>query len=95
MKVTKELVDYVAQLSRLELTDEQNEKAQKELGAIIDYADTLNNVNTDGIEPLSHVFAVKNVMREDVVKESRDRDELLSNAPMRDEEAFLVPKTVE
>ena len=95
MKVTKELVDYVAQLSRLELTDKQNEKAQKELGAIIDYADTLNNVNTDGIEPLSHVFAVKNVMREDVVKESRDRDELLSNAPMRDEEAFLVPKTVE
>lgn len=95
MKVTKELVDYVAQLSRLELTEEQNEKAQKELGAIIDYADTLNNVNTDGIEPLSHVFAVKNVMREDVVKESRDRDELLSNAPMRDEEAFLVPKTVE
>lgn len=95
MKVTKELVDYVATLSRLELSEEQNEKAQKELGAIIDYADTLNEVDTDGIEPMSHVFAVKNVLRDDVVKESRDRKDLLSNAPMSDDEAFLVPKTVE
>lgn len=95
MKVTKELVDYVATLSRLVLSEEQNEKAQKELGAIIDYADTLNEVDTDGIEPMSHVFAVKNVLRDDVVKESRDRKDLLSNAPMSDEEAFLVPKTVE
>ena len=95
MKVTKELVDYVAQLSRLELTDEQNEKAQKQLGAIIDYADTLNEIDTATVEPMSHVFPVKNVLREDVVKDSHDRKELLSNAPMSDEEAFLVPKTVE
>lgn len=95
MKVTKGLVDYVAQLSRIELTEEQNEKAQKELGAIIDYADTLNEVDTMDIEPMSHVFAVKNVLREDVVKDSRDREDLLKNAPMSDEEAFLVPKTVE
>ena len=80
---------------KIELTEEQNEKAQRELGAIIDYADTLNNVDTEGIEPMSHVFAVKNVLREDVVKESHDRNELLANAPMSDEEAFLVPKTVE
>lgn len=57
--------------------------------------DTLNTLDTSGVEPLSHVFPVKNVLREDEVRPSMDRGELLKNAPAADDEAFLVPKTVE
>ena len=95
MKITKEMVDYVSVLSRLKLPQEEKEKTQKELESIIEYMDILNMVDTDGIEPMSHVFAVKNVLRPDEVEASFGRSELLKNAPKADEEAFLVPKTVE
>lgn len=95
MEITKDMVEYVAELSRLKLTDEQCETTRKGLGEIISYMDVLNNVNTDGIEPMSHAFAVKNVMRDDVVKPSADRAELLKNAPKADDEAVIVPRTVE
>lgn len=95
MEITKDMVEYVAELSRLKLSDEQCENAQKALGEIISYMDVLNNINTEGIEPMSHVFAVKNVMRDDVVKPSADRDELLKNAPKADDEAVIVPRAVE
>lgn len=95
MEITKDMVEYVAELSRLKLTDEQCEAARTGLGEIISYMDVLNNINTDGIEPMSHAFAVKNVMRDDVVKPSADRAELLKNAPKADDEAVIVPRTVE
>ena len=66
-----------------------------ELEQIIAYMDTLNALDTSGVEPLSHVFPVKNVLREDEVQPSMDRGMLLKNAPAADDEAFLVPKTVE
>lgn len=95
MEITKDMVEYVAELSRLKLTDEQCEATRKGLGEIISYMDVLNNINTDGIEPMSHAFAVKNVMRDDVVKPSADRTELLKNAPKADSEAVIVPRAVE
>ena len=95
MQVTKELVGYVAELSRIKLDEAQTEKMQNELGAVIDYMDVLNRLDTDGVEPLSHVFNITNVMREDDVKPSYDRELLLSNAPERTDETVIVPKTVE
>ncbi len=95
MEITKEMVAYVAELSRLKLSDEEAETARKGLGEIIGYMDVLNNIDTEGVEPMSHAFAVKNVMRDDVVKPSHNRAELLANAPKSDEEAIIVPRTVE
>ena len=71
------------------------EIATGELEQILAYMDTLNALDTSGVEPMSHVFPVKNVLRPDVVEPSADRAELLKNAPVPDEAAFLVPKTVE
>jgi len=68
---------------------------QNELGAVIDYMDVLNRLDTDGVEPLSHVFNITNVMRSDDVKPSYDRELLLSNAPERTDETVIVPKTIE
>lgn len=95
MLITKELVEYVAELSRIKLDEQSCDKMEKELGAIVDYMEILNMLDTDGVEPLSHVFNITNVMREDEVKESYDRAEILKNAPESTEETFVVPKTVE
>lgn len=95
MEITKDMVAYVAELSRLKLSDEEAETARKGLGEIIGYMDILNNIDTEGVEPMSHAFAVKNVMRDDVVRPSHDRVELLKNAPKADDEAIIVPRTVE
>ncbi len=95
MEITKDMVAYVAELSRLKLSDEEAETARKGLGEIIGYMDILNNIDTEGVEPMSHAFAVKNVMRDDIVRPSHDRAELLKNAPKADDEAIIVPRTVE
>ena len=95
MKITEELIDYISELSRLKLPEEEKEKMTGELEQILAYMDTLNALDTSGVEPMSHVFPVKNVMREDVVLPSAGRADLLANAPAPDEAAFLVPKTVE
>lgn len=95
MKITAELVDYLSVLSRLSLPEEERQAAGAELERILQYMDVLNRVDTGGVEPMSHIMPLKNVMREDRVIPSTGRDELLSGAPGGDAEAFLVPKTVE
>lgn len=95
MEITKDLVEYVSNLSNIRLDEATSAKMENELGEIIKYMDVLNEVNTDGVEPMSHVFSIKNVLREDEIKESYDRDLILKNAPERTNEAFVVPKIVE
>ncbi|MBM6927614.1 Asp-tRNA(Asn)/Glu-tRNA(Gln) amidotransferase subunit GatC [Pseudoflavonifractor phocaeensis] len=95
MKITEEMVDYISQLSRLRLPPEEKTAMTAELETIVAYMDVLNRLDTSGIEPLSHVFPVKNVMRPDEVVPSCDRAALLAGAPVADGEAFLVPKAVE
>ena len=95
MKITEEMVDYISVLSRLRPDEEERAKMTAELERIVSYMDVLNRLDTGDIEPLSHVFPLRNVMREDRVVPSFPREELLQNAPGGDREAFLVPKTVE
>ena len=95
MKITNELVDYLSALSRLSLPEEEKAAVVEELERIVDYMDVLNTLDTRDVEPMSHVFPLKNVLRSDEVVPSGDRAALLANAPVPDEEAFLVPKTVE
>ena len=95
MKITEEMVDYVSILSRLKLPQEEKTRMTGELEQIIGYMDVLNQLDTSKIEPMSHTFPVKNVLREDEVVPSFPREALLQNAPVPDGEAYLVPKTVE
>ena len=95
MEITLGLVSYVAELSRIKLDDEQTAKMQNEIGELVRYMDILNNLDTSDIEPISHVFDVHNVLREDIVHNSYDRAELLKNAPAHTDESVVVPKTVE
>ena len=95
MKITTEMVDYISVLSRLKLPEEEKERMTGELENILAYMDVLNTLDTSQVEPMSHVFPIRNVVREDEVAPSFDREQLLKNAPQRDQEACLVPKAVE
>lgn len=95
MKITKEQVEHVANLARLNLTDAEKDRLTNEMEEIIRFADKLNKLDTEGIEPTAHVIPIKNVYREDVVRPSYDRDKILANAPSSDEGCFKVPKIVE
>ena len=95
MEINDKLVSYVAELAHLKLDDDQRAQAAADLARMIGYVDQLSELDTDGVEPMSHVFPVKNVVREDEVAPSFDRAELLRNAPATDGEAFLVPRAVE
>lgn len=95
MKITVEMVDYISLLSRLKPDQVEKEKMTAELEHIVSYMDVLGALDTEDVEPLSHVFPIQNVMRPDKVVSSFPREELLKNAPSGDDEAFLVPKAVE
>ena len=95
MKIDTEMVDYIAHLSRLELQPGEKQAMTEELERIVAYMDVLDRLDTRGVEPMSHVFPVKNVLREDQVSPSQDRAALLAGSPAEDKEAFLVPKAVE
>ena len=91
--ISNETIDYVGILAKLELSPEEKERAQEDMAKMLDYIDTLNELDTSGVEPMSHVFPVHNVFREDVVTNTDERDKVLANAPEAKEGAFVVPKT--
>ena len=95
MKITETLVDYISQLSRLQLPAEEKTAMTVELERIVAYMDVLIRLDTAGVEPLSHIFPLKNVLRADEVTPSYDRAALLAGSPAGDRETFLVPKAVE
>ena len=77
-----------------ELSEEEKEAAKKDMEQMLDYIDSLNELDTTGIEPMSHVFPVQNVFREDVVTNGDNKEKTLANAPLRKEDSFEVPKTI-
>ena len=93
--ISDETIEYVGILAKLSLSEEEREQAKKDMGRMLDYIDKLNELDTTGVEPMSHVFPVQNVFREDVVTNSDNREAILSNAPEQKDGMFKVPKTVE
>jgi aspartyl-tRNA(Asn)/glutamyl-tRNA(Gln) amidotransferase subunit C len=88
-------VEYVAHLARIELTAEEIARLQKQLDHILAYVDELKKVNVEGVEPMSHAVDMNTVLRDDAVKPSLDRDQVLANAPEQKNGQFIVPKIIE
>ena len=86
MTITDETIDYVGILAKLELSPEEKEQAKKDISK-------LNELNTDGVEAMSHTFPYNNVFREDVVVNGDDRENMLKNAPEQKDGCYKVPKT--
>ena len=93
--ISDETIDYVGILAKLDLSPEEKEAAKKDMGRMLDYIDMLNELDTSSVEPMSHVFTMTNVFREDVVTNGDDRDNMLNNAPECKDGSYKVPKTVE
>ncbi len=93
--ISDETIEYVGILAKLELSAEEKEQAKADMGRMLDYIDKLGELDTTGVEPLSHVFPVQNVFREDVVTNSDMREEVLGNAPEQKDGMFMVPRTFE
>ena len=91
--ISDETIEYVGILSKLELSPEEKDRAKKDMEDMLIYIDKLNELDTSDVEPMSHVFSVQNVFREDVVTNQDDRENILSNAPSEQDGAFTVPRT--
>ncbi|MBQ3585006.1 MAG: Asp-tRNA(Asn)/Glu-tRNA(Gln) amidotransferase subunit GatC [Lachnospiraceae bacterium] len=93
--ISDETIEYVGILAKLELSEEEKEQAKTDMASMLDYIDKLNELDTKDVEPMSHVFPVHNVFREDVVTNGDDRDRILKNAPEEKNGMFQAPKTFE
>ena len=91
--IDDETIEYVGILAKLELSGEERESAKKDMGRMLDYIDKLNELDTSGVEPMSHVFPVQNVFREDVVTNGDESEKTLRNAPEEKDNMFVVPRT--
>jgi aspartyl-tRNA(Asn)/glutamyl-tRNA(Gln) amidotransferase subunit C len=94
MSITRKDVEHIANLAKLNLTENEIEEFTGDLNQILEYVDKLNELNTENVNPLSHPVVKNNVFREDTVKQSVDRTEALKNAPKADDEFFKVPKVI-
>jgi aspartyl-tRNA(Asn)/glutamyl-tRNA(Gln) amidotransferase subunit C len=95
MKIDREQLDKIAHLSRLEFDEKDAGKMMQDMTAIVDWVEKLNEVNTEGVEPLTTMSYEINVFREDEVKEHLPHDRALLNAPKKDHDYFRVPKVIE
>jgi len=95
MRVTNEDVKKIAQLSRLYIEDDMMGQFAYNLEAVLEHAEKLKELDTQNVAPTAHILPVHNVLREDKVLPSMDREELTKNAPERDGGCFIVPRVVE
>jgi aspartyl/glutamyl-tRNA(Asn/Gln) amidotransferase C subunit len=95
MQIDGELLDYLEDLSCLTLADEEKVRLTHDLQEILDYMARLGELNTEGVAELSHPFDNVNFFRDDVVCPSYDRASILQNAPAKNDEMIIAPKTVE
>jgi aspartyl-tRNA(Asn)/glutamyl-tRNA(Gln) amidotransferase subunit C len=95
MNIDKETLNKIAHLARLEFDEKDSEKMLEEMSNIISFVEKLNEVNTEGVEPLTTMSHEVNALREDEVKPHLNHDLALKNAPKKDADYFRVPKVLE
>ncbi|MBK6325276.1 MAG: Asp-tRNA(Asn)/Glu-tRNA(Gln) amidotransferase subunit GatC [Chloroflexi bacterium] len=95
MSLTLQDVEKIAHLARLELTRAEKAQYLEQLSAILDYADMLNELDLEGIEPTAHAIAQQNIMRDDVVMPSLPLDDVLFNAPQQAQNQFLIQSVLD
>ncbi len=94
-RIDAQQVRKVAKLARLDLTEAEIEEFTGQLGAILEYVEKMNELDTAKVQPLAHCLPISNVLREDIIKESLGTEKTLANAPEHDGDFFKVPKILE
>ena len=95
MRLTREDIENIAYLSRLKLSDEENENLTEQINRLFESVEKLQELETDDVEPTSHVIPVFNVFRKDEVTPSLSREDALANGPEVADGCFVVPRIVE
>lgn len=95
MALSRDEVRHVAELARLEFSEDEEEQMAEEMSQILDYVDKLDEIDTSGVPPMSHVLDVSNVFRADEVESRIDQEQALAPAPETDGAYFQVPKVVD
>ena len=90
--LSRETVAHVAKLARLDVTEAELEQFTEQLGAVLDHADDIAKLDTTDVPPTAHPLPLENVLRDDIVEPSLDRDEVLGQAPSAEENRFRVPR---
>jgi aspartyl-tRNA(Asn)/glutamyl-tRNA(Gln) amidotransferase subunit C len=94
MKITKEEVEHVAHLARLNLSDQELSMMTNQLDNILSYVEKLEELNTENVEPTTHAFSISNAFRDDIVKASLSQKEALANCKKHNDETFIVPRII-
>ena len=92
--IDDETIENVCILAKLPLGEEAKAKAKQDMQKMLDYVEKLDELDTDGVEPLSHIFGDENVFRDDVVTNGDNKEAMLANAPKEKEGQYQVPKTI-
>ena len=92
--ITTEDIEYVAKLAKLKLSDSEKDMLVNQMGDIVEFANNINKLDTDGVKPTNHILEVQNVFREDEVVPSYSRDEILKNAPAKEAGCIVVPSII-
>jgi aspartyl-tRNA(Asn)/glutamyl-tRNA(Gln) amidotransferase subunit C len=95
MALSREEVRHVAQLARLDFSAEEEKQMAEEMSQILDYVEKLDELDTSGVPPMSHVLDVTNVFRDDKIESRIDRDQALESAPETDDAYFQVPQVID
>lgn len=95
MPISRKEVEYIANLARLELSEEEIVHFQGQLEGILGYIDKLKTVDISGMAPMAHALDIKNVFRQDIIGKSIDAEKVLERAPQREGNFFIVPKVIE
>ncbi len=95
MAISRETIEYVANLSRIELGEEELKKFSDQLAAILDFIDKLKNADISNVSPTSHILPLNNILREDATQESLPAAKALANAPQEKNNFYVVPKVIE
>lgn len=95
MHVDEATVRRIARLARIKITDAEAKDLEGELSAILDWVEQLDEVDTENVEPMTRVVPIQLKQREDVVNDGEKADEIVANAPMSEDDFFVVPKVVE
>ena len=94
MEIEESLIDKLAHLSRLEFSEEEKSVLKSDFEKMLDFVNKLNELDTSGVEPLLHISSNVNVLREDISGNEISREQALSNAGLKDESFFMVPKVI-
>jgi aspartyl-tRNA(Asn)/glutamyl-tRNA(Gln) amidotransferase subunit C len=94
MNIDRETLRKIAHLARLDFKEEDEESMIKDLTEILDWVEQLNEVDTEGVEPLTNMSHEINMLRDDAVGEHLDHERALKNAPKKDDDYFRVPKVI-